>query len=203
MRSTKKLSVGCLAAGLLFGVTGCGSTTETVEIASASRAIGPTPAPVTITTSPTVTSPAPPVPTSRPQLDAVNAKAMQGLSQRDFEVSTLEAGREQPAVSAEEAMERSAAEFGRPPGKGPNQMSLVRYTNRVKAGEPLPDSGRKASTAFTNRLAWLLVIEDYVQPVFAPPGADLPDDYTTSLAVFIDARDGSFIEAVTIGDTRL
>jgi hypothetical protein len=70
-------------------------------------------------------------------------------------------------------------------------------------GEDPEQDGSVASPAYSRHPAWMVVFEGASVPVFGPlievPGEpDPPNSYLTSVVVFVDAKSGELIEAVTL-----
>ena len=84
-------------------------------------------------------------------------------------------------------------------------LYLVAFTDE-KVGK-LDGQDNLTSRSFENRLVWMIIFRQTVQPILGPaPPADQPatsekarpTTYISDLAAFVDALSGEFLEAVTL-----
>lgn len=79
----------------------------------------------------------------------------------------------------------------------PLTPALVRFTD-ANYGEDSDRDGEDVSPYFKDTLAWLVAFHGVDVPILYPIGKEGPPSYEATVFVFVDARTGGLIEAVTI-----
>jgi hypothetical protein len=101
----------------------------------------------------------------------------------------------QPPIAASGAVTTALSNFAWA-GGGPPLPYLVRFTDPT-FGPVATDQGPVAPL-YVDRLAWLVVIHDAAQPILGPRSGGQPRTYRATLAVFVDANTGDYLEAVAL-----
>gem|GEM_PF-2595950 len=102
-------------------------------------------------------------------------------------------------VTQQQALKSALAQMSRPLN-ALAEATLVTVTDTHYVNHAQP-GGAPGAPVLANRLAWLVLIPNSSVPIVRPykPGAPAgPGSYTATLAVFIDAHTGEFLEAVSL-----
>ena len=106
-----------------------------------------------------------------------------------------------PSVAAGQARSLAVREYGFL-GGSPVSAHLVLFSdpvfgdaaNEIEAAE----DDAVITLLYVNRLAWLVVVRDATPAIHGPPGRPGPGTYDATVAVFIDAKSGADLMAVTL-----
>jgi hypothetical protein len=101
-------------------------------------------------------------------------------------------------VTQQQAEKNALTRMSRPLSE-PTEAALVTVTDTHYVSHARP--GGPGVPVLANHIAWLVLIPNFSVPIVRPykPGAPVgPQSYTATLAVFIDAHTGEFLEAASL-----
>jgi hypothetical protein len=126
-------------------------------------------------------------------------QAAQGVLSSTYGIETAAAASTRDVtVTQQQAVKNALTKMSRPLN-APAEATLVTVTDTHYVNHPRP--GAPGVPVLENRPAWLVLISNFSIPIVRPykPGAPAgPGSYTATLAVFIDAHTGEFLEAVSL-----
>ena len=126
-------------------------------------------------------------------------QAAQGALSSTYGIETAAAASTRDVtVTQQQAVKNALTKMSRPLN-APAEATLVTVTDTHYVSHAHP--GAPGVPVLSNRPAWLVLITNFNVPIVRPykPGAPAgPGSYTATLAVFIDAHTGEFLEAASL-----
>lgn len=133
-------------------------------------------------------------------LSAVPGPAQQALHSQ-YGITVASAATTASDVASDQAINAAKSSFGALGGDASSIVAVrVRFTD-PHYGTVTEGPNNTVSPFNVNEDAWLVLIPHTTNFIYGPPGSAAPSAYTATLAVFVNARDGSVIEAQTIPDS--
>ena len=130
-------------------------------------------------------------------LSGVPSPVQQAL-QAQYGITVANASPTASDTASSQAVAAATASFAELGGDATSTVAVrIRFTD-PHYGAVTEGKNNTVSPYNVEKDAWLVLIPNTTNFIFAPPGSPAPSSYTATLAVFVDATTGNVIEAQTV-----